>query len=202
MIDNQVSLGQPSEQKTGLQSNYPTEIYNPQTTPWESIKDNVVRIEHSHFGENAYSEEKLKEYFNRPDCTVALLRDPQTHTVVGFSYTTPAETEYDEEFHPERLEELEQLDGKSAYIGDTAIDRSYMGKHLVEKMMRTLEDELVRKGYRYMERDAATANNYAVNIKKTYEANGRLVYAEPEPHKSKYGSQQFFRMRLPEPPKE
>lgn len=202
MTDNQELEGIPLDQEVRSSTPYLSEVYNPQNTNWESVKDDVVRIEKSHFGENAYSAEKFKDYFDNPDCTVILLRDPATNTVVGFTYTSPAEQSYDEEFHPERLTELAELDGKSAYVEDTAIDKDYIGKHLVGQMMTALESELVNRGYSYLERDAAVTNDYAANIKKTYEANGRLVYAEPEPHESIYGSQQFFRMRLPEPFKE
>lgn len=201
MVDNQELRGPTPTEETGLPTHYPTEIYDPQTTPWESIRDDILRIEQSHFGENAFREETFQKSFANSDCIVVLLRDPRTHHVIWFTYTSPADTAYDNTFHPERLPEIAQLDGKSAYVEDTAIDRDYMGKHLVGWMMQTLESELAKKGYKYIERGAATANNYAANILKTYQASGRIVYAEPEPHESKYGPQQFFRMKLPSPGK-
>lgn len=66
-------------------------------------------------------------------------------------------------FHPER----EKLPC-TAYIQNTALNPDNIGHELVGRLMAKLEVELMEKGYKYLERDSAIANNYAANIQKRY----------------------------------
>ena len=58
--------------------------------------------------------------------------------------------------------------------------------------METLEAELRRRGYKYIERDTAVEGGYADNVRKNYA--GRII--EEQPHPSEYGDQVFFCMTL------
>jgi hypothetical protein len=171
------------------------EVYNPLEVPWEQIKDDILRIERVHFGDNAFDEATFIDAFADLDGAHVLLRDTHNRRVVGFTYALPAEKSYDEEFHPERLNEIRALDARVAYIEDTAIDPEYTGHRLVGPLIAKLEEALVKKGYGYLDRDAAVVNNYAANIAKAY--GDRIVARYP--HDSRYGPQVFFRIRLQTP---
>lgn len=58
--------------------------------------------------------------------------------------------------------------------------------------METLEEELRRRGYQYIERDTAVEGGYADNVRKNYAS--RII--EEQPHPSEYGDQVFFCITL------
>lgn len=167
------------------------EVYDPRKTPWEQIKDDVVRIEQAQFGTNAFSEGTYKFKFDDPNGTHVLLWDTSRGEVVGVCITQPAEPYY-KRYHPERLFDIVTLDAPTAYIWNTVIDPAYTGQGLVGVLMTTLEEALVKKGYGYLDRDAAVANNYAANIAKAYADRIISQYL----HDSAFGPQMFFRIRL------
>ncbi len=168
------------------------EVYDRRTTTWNDIRSDVLLIEKAHFGEKGYTEKVFMRDFNNPECTAVFLRDKGSGKIVGFSYALPADELYSESVRPERVARIKALNKRVAYIEDTVIDPAYTGHGLVSLLMSTMEHELVRKDYGYIDRDTTEANNYAAKIYKNYQ--GRIMLSEP--HDSKYGPQVFFRIRL------
>jgi hypothetical protein len=159
---------------------------------WENIREDILRIEKVQFGDMAFDEETFRSAYSNPKCIFAVLRDTESGRIIAFSYVLSADESYNSDFCSERIEELRILDGPVAYIEDTAMDPQYIGHHLIGSLLSLLEETLVERGYKYLDRDAATSNNYAANIQKTYGSRILTTY----PHDSKYGPQVFFRIRL------
>lgn len=158
-------------------------IYNSQEYPWDNIKDEILTLEKDEFSKNAWSESTLKKGFIGKDSVAVLLIDSTTGRIIGFSYAVKGGLDHN--FKP-----VDKAD--TAYIENTIIDKTYRGKGLIGLMMDKLEKELIKKGYKFLERDARVANNYAANIKKHYQ--DRIV--ESFPHNSRYGEEVFFRIKL------
>lgn len=59
-------------------------------------------------------------------------------------------------------------------------------------MLDVLDLELLKKGFKFLERDSVTANDFADNIRKAYK--GRILLENR--HGSKFGEQVFFRINL------
>lgn len=161
---------------------FTTEVYKPNLAAWEKIQDRIIALEQEAFGEKAFSVQELAKDFLNEKNTIILLKD--SDLVIGFTYARSL----DEADEPGREDEI----GETAYMWDTVIQKEYRGRHLVGVLMNALEEELRRKKYRYVERVAAVANNYANNIAKHYK--DRIVRSEPR--ETKYGSQVFFRIKL------
>ncbi len=173
------------------------ELYNAEQTPWEMIREDVVGLERMHFGEGGFQEDRLKAGFMGSKNASVIVRDQGR--LVGFVYAEPSQAAYDEipgyyltESGERRHLELKKNE-QTAVVGDIAIHKNYMGLHLTGLMMKKLEEELVRKGYLYLEQDAAIDNNYAANVKKNYA--DRII--ESFEHGSMWGPEVFFRIKLP-----
>lgn len=172
-------------------SNYEVEVYRPEEIPWDTIKEDILRIDSSASEGEPFPEEMLERDFQDPDTTVILMRDRQTDAIVGFSYAKPTTKTYPEDF-PERPASQD-----TAYIYYTALDTSHQGQGLVVPLLEKLDEELSRRGYMFIERDAAddkgeeTEESYADKLRKNYRER---IVAE-ESHDSEYGPQVFFRMR-------
>lgn len=171
------------------------EIYDQSSLPWESIREEILGIELSAFGpEKAFDEKMLKMDFKDPKSVIVLARDKNTSKIVGFTYAKSTAETYPEDY-PERENSVD-----TAYIYDTAFAPEYQGEGLVSPLMKELERQLVSKGYRFLERDAANTRDglkagketYADKIRRNYQ--GRIL--KEEAHDSEYGPQIFFRMRL------
>lgn len=94
-----------------------------------------------------------------PNSVIALVKDPLTDEVVGYSWAIPINY-----MTPER--EAEMFD--TAYIYFTVIKESQRGKGLVGHVTDQLLKEIATKGYTYVERDSRIENGYADNIDKNY----------------------------------
>jgi ribosomal protein S18 acetylase RimI-like enzyme len=165
--------------------NFIAEVFDLAVLSWEDIKETVISIEREAFGDKSFSDDDLSKDFQDKRNTVVLLKQAGSNTIIGFTYAKPTEEiDPSEEIRPEK---------EVAFIWDTVIRKSFRHKHLVGILMNSLEEELRKRGYKYFEREAAVANNYAANISKQYK--GRIL-EQSEPHDSVYGSQVFFRIRL------
>ncbi len=168
------------------------DVYDPEQTPWENVKNEVVRVEVSAFGEDkAFDEEILQKDFEDPSTIIILAKDSTTDEIIGFSYAKPTVKTYPEDF-PDR-----QGNDDTAYIYDTALEKSHQGKKIVGPLTEKLEGELMRKGYSFVERDSADSSaaeeeTYADKIRRNY--SGRII--KEEVHESEYGPQVFFRIKL------
>ncbi|MBX4201169.1 hypothetical protein KW786_03540, partial [Candidatus Parcubacteria bacterium] len=96
----------------------------------------------------------------------------------------------------------EGSDKDTAYISDAAIMPAYQHVGLIGPMMRELEAELVKKGYRFFEIDAADikygekGESYADKIRKNYP---KRIISEEAHDSPAFGPQVFFRIELPKP---
>lgn len=163
---------------------YVSVVFDPTRDSWDSIRDDILRIENEQFGDGAFQDDYLGHEFGDPANTAVVLRDEATSRVAGFTYAVPIGLiEWD------RV--LESRD--TAYICDTALGAAYQGRRLIAPMMAALERELRRRGYQFLERDAAVSNGYAAKIERAY---GDRIVVQGEPRDSEYGPQVFFRIRL------
>ena len=157
----------------GSTGQYRTEVFQFDSQSWTDIATDVLRIEKACFGELGYSEEIFKKDFSETDTTVILLRDSRSK-VIGYTYALPKEKPY------------------TANVESTAIDPEFQGRGLVGKLIGRLEEELIKRGFKFMERDVAIGNGYADSIQRHY--GSRIL--EWHDHPSDYGPQRFFRIRL------
>lgn len=159
-------------------------MYDPQSMRWDHVAPDVMRIERQQFGDGAFDEEYLAGEFTDPENVAVVLIDTVSERVAGFTYAVPASL----------VDRAYSFPNKgTAYVCDTAIDFAHQGRGLVGAMMTVLEVQLRRRGYRYLERDAAVQNGYAAKIERAYA--GRII-TQGEPHLSEYGLQVFFRIDL------
>lgn len=170
-------------EKLEINNDYSTELFDFNPESWTQIKDDILGIEGLCFVVGlAYTENLFAADFSQPRATIILLRDP-SKKIIGYTYALPINAD-----KPEREEEKDE----TAIVDSTAIDPQYQGKGLVGKLIGELEKELIRKGFRFMERDAAIPNGYADTVQRHY--GDRVI--ESRDHDSKYGPQRFFRIKL------
>lgn len=160
-----------------------TEILKPSLANWELIKDKILFIEKEAFGNGAFGEEEMMTDFLDPKNIVVLLKDDTKEEVIGFTYSKPFEPETDDS---------PALPGETAWIWDTVIQKEYRGRGLLGQMMSVLEVELKKLGFKYIERNALIANNFAESITKHYKE--RIIKSYPLD--SRWGPQIFFRIKL------
>ncbi len=181
------------------------QVYDALQTSWESIKDQIVGIEIESFGqEKAFDEDTLKDGFTNPGNTIVIVKDTKNDKIVGFTFAKPATSTYLEDF-PKRVKSkrFDFMRDDAAYIYDTAFAREYQHLGLVAPLMQTFETLLKEKGYSYMDRDSednredGKSETYADKVRKNY--TDRIVRTYR--HKSIYGWQRYFRIRLDKPQK-
>lgn len=155
-----------------------------QFTPesWARVKGDILRIEQICFDGKGYSEETFEKDFSRPEAAVVILRN-HTGKIIGYSYALPVNIE-----EPEREEEKDE----TANIDSTAIHPDYQGQGLVGILIGKLEEELRKRGFKFIEREAVIGNGYADSIQRHYR-DRVLGWRDQD---SKYGPQRFFRIRL------
>jgi ribosomal protein S18 acetylase RimI-like enzyme len=130
--------------------NCKAEVYDQKKFPWDEIRENILDIELSAFGkEKAFDEEMLKRDFEHPESTVILARGAETNKIIGFTYAMPTAIVYPEDYPDRRPNE------NTAYICDSAFDKSYRGKGLISPTIEELEKQLAAKGFSFVERDSA-----------------------------------------------
>jgi len=155
-----------------------TEIFDPETQSFEEIKEDILSIEHEAFGEHSFPDEWFpRDFCKEKENVVVLLRGPASKKVIGFTYAKPITNEKPD----------------TAFIWNTAIQKNFQHQGLVGLLMETLEKELMKRGFKYMEREAAYNNGYADKIAKHYK--GRIV-EQSEPHEVFHDTQVFFRIKL------
>lgn len=175
---------------------YNIRVHAPNTSIWQTIREDILEIERHHFGNKAFSEQVFHHYFSNPNSVIVLITDKKTQRIIGFLFTVPAFEAYEDNFHPDRKIKNQQRLDRTAYIEDIAIHKDHIGKGFAGKLMKTLEDELWTQGYRFLELDALTYNNYAANIAKNYTTQ---IIEQSDPYQSYYGPQIYFSIRLNDP---
>jgi hypothetical protein len=159
-------------------------IWQPATESWHLLEPDIMFLERQAFGDKAFEAKHLKTELTDPTHVVALLRDGGTSRVMGFTYAIPVT-----EVEPHRAPAA----ANTAYIADTVLEEGLRGRRLVGVLMASLEDELRRRGFKFLERHAAVAHGYAAKISKHYSTR---IEAQRRPNESEWGPQVFFRIRL------
>ncbi len=162
---------------------FKSEIFDVNISKWEDIREKILSFEKENFGDGAFPESELKVDFLDSKNVVVLLKNIESKEIIGFTYAKP--------FEPETDDSQGKL-GETAWVCDTIIEKEYRGKGLLRIMMSTLEEELKDRGFKYLERNAMVANNYAENISKHYK--DRIIKSFPLD--SRWGPQMFFRIKL------
>lgn len=171
------------------------QFYDPLFFPWETISDAVMAMERYNFPKHPEPVEKLRGIFADPKSSIGVVLDPDAENpLVGFSVILPAETEYsfpDWQF-PERLTEPAIDLSKAAYVHVTQLAGDHQGHKLVTKLNPMMMQWLLTTEYDYLERDAATENDYAAKLVAAYEDQIIKQFIHP----SKFGEQMFLRQHL------
>ncbi|NTV44095.1 MAG: GNAT family N-acetyltransferase [Candidatus Yonathbacteria bacterium] len=158
------------------------EVVRPITLLDKKILDQIISIEKEAFGSRAFTEQEITDdLFDEENIFVILRKDDEQ--IIGFTYAKPSDEEHSQI----------PLNTKTAFIWDTAIQKEFQRKGLIQVLMSCLEEELRRRGYTHLEREATTNNNYAEHIATHYKDK---IEIQSEPHDSSYGKQIFFRIRL------
>lgn len=160
-----------------------TEVFSNNKTDWLKIKDVIFSLEKEAFDEYPFTNEELEVDFLNTENIIVLLINIENNKVIGFAYAKPSE--------PESLDSPAKP-GETAWMWDTVIKKEYRGKKLLGMMMERLEEELKKIGFKYLERNAMVANNFAENITKHYKERIIKTFAL----ESKWGPQVFFRIKL------
>lgn len=147
------------------------EFIPPSTSNWKLFGESIYGIEKSLFGDKSLAEDWLRSDINDLKTMLVLLKDD--NSIVGFTYAVP---------------ESEEI----ARIVDTTIAKKYQGRGMVVKLINCLEEELKRRGYKYMTRDAMVENGYADKIEKNY--SSRIV--EMWNLDSQWGKQRHFKIKI------
>lgn len=162
---------------------FTAEIFNPLLYKWEDVREKILFLENEAFGKEAFNESELQTDFSDKNNVVVLLRDNDSDEIIGFTYAKPFEPETDDS--PAKR-------GETVWMWDTIIKKEYRGRGLLKVMMSTIEEELKNRGFKYLERNALVANNFAENIGKHYK--DRIIKSFPLD--SRWGPQIFFRIKL------
>src|SRR3989344_5174410 len=124
----------PEFKSENVRENCALEIYDAKKTPWNEIKDDIMRIEIS------------KEAFEDPASIIIITKDMGKNKIVGFSLAGPAAIAYLEDY-PER-----PTNDDTAYIWDSAFEKGYQGHGLIPPVNEEMEQQLTKRGFSFMER--------------------------------------------------
>ncbi len=158
-------------------------IFDNTLSGWIDLEDEIFSLEKEAFSGEAFTKDTLEADFLDSKNLVVVLKNTTSNEAVGFTYAKPLDPEGDDS--PAKQ-------GETAWMWDTVIKKEHRGKGLLGIMMSTLEEELRNRGFKYLERNALIANNFAENIDKHY--NDRII--KKFPLDSRWGPQIFFRIRL------
>ncbi len=159
------------------------EVFDNNQSSWVEIKDTIVSLEKEAFEQHPFIEDELEKDFLNPENTIVFLKNLDSQEVIGFAYAKPREPE---------TSDSPAKPGETAWMWDTVIKKEFRGKGYLGVIMDKLEEELRNRGFKYLERNALVANNFAENISKHYKE--RII--KNFPLESKWGPQVFFRIKL------
>jgi len=146
---------------------------------WEELKDQIMEIERSAFGDKAEMEEELGSEFENPENVGLLLREGKDNSVVGYCLGVPNK---------------DDQTGKTLHISSTALLSKYHGRGLVVKLLQAMDVQARQRGFEFYTRFTRADNNYAGNLQKAYKD---FILEVGEPQTTEYGTQVRIRMRIP-----
>ncbi len=159
------------------------EIFNNSPSMWADIQEKILYLEKEAFGSRSFTQQALEMDFLDSKNIIILLKEEDRKKIIGFTYAKPREPE---------TNDSPANKGETAWVWDTVIEKKHRGKGYLGTMMTSLEEELKRRGFRYLERNALVANNFAKNIDKHYRE--RII--KKFSLESEWGPQIFFRIKL------
>jgi GNAT superfamily N-acetyltransferase len=162
---------------------FEAEVFDNNPSRWMEIKENIVSLEKEAFEEEPFTAETLEADFLDPQNIIVLLKGIESEEIIGFAYAKPSESE---------TEDSPAKPGGTAWMWDTVIQKEYRGRGLLGVIMSVLEEELKTRGFKYLERNALVANNFAENISKYYKDRIIKTFSLD----SRWGPQVFFRIKL------
>lgn len=167
-------MSQSREDTTIKKTEFKAGLFNPEQTAWETAGTEIAEIEKLCFGNEAYSEERLKAEIESLDTVTVILKTKEGQ-IIGFSYARP-----------------DAAVPGSALIYTTDIHPLYQGRGLVGEIMGTMEGELRKKNFSFMTRHCGVSSGYADKVQKHY--GNRIV--ETYDRESRFGPQRFFKIKL------
>ncbi|MBI4599955.1 hypothetical protein HY732_03455 [Candidatus Uhrbacteria bacterium] len=157
--------------------------------PWEKVRGDVLAIAKDAFlSPDMVSELDLHAWYMNPDSVTVLLKDAQSDQILGYTTAIPVRDWYREDPRMRKR----QIYPETAYIPMTFIARAYQHRGLIEPLMSTMEQALIDRGYRFIERDARVVGGYADAIGRHY--GDRIVSSEVR--KTNVGPLAHFRIML------
>ena len=174
--------GNPIEDRPNQRIN--TEVYNPEIIPWRYIRKPIEDIDKVAIPKISFGSTLLKTMFVDPKNTVILLRSSQK--IIGYAVAKPIG-----EIDRNRTEE----NAETAYVSITALHPNFQRQRLVHPLLDALDEELQRRGYRYVERAARIAFGYARTLEEKY--RDFIVNTKTEKHPYLKEPMLYMRIRLP-----
>ncbi len=167
-----------------------TSVLNPSVDTWEKIGQEILKIEKAAFGgKKAFRNEVSQSLYENPENIYVLMRD-ESGEAIGCTFATRI---YDPEVPAHHNPQIRQDDKETAYIMSTGFLPQYQRKRLVVPLLNTLEEELRKRGYESIERDADKASGYADSLIKN---NPDRIIEYHDRLDPVYGLQVCIRMRL------
>lgn len=133
-------------------------------------------------GQDHTSYDNLSSAFCDPATVAFTLQD--NGQLVGFTFAIPIDR-----FNPTRQREAQE----TAYLYGTAITPDHQGKKLVKSLTDPLLRTLLKRGYKFVERDAVIPNGYADAISRAY---GDSIIESYDHERFELGPQRFFRIDI------
>jgi len=129
------------------------EKYDPITAQWEVIAPDLLEIVEKAFLGKVSSIDWLKKNFDDQETVALIVKEISTDRVVGYAYALP-------------LHGYEADD--TVHLAAIAIHPRCQKNKLTGGMMSIMEDEFLKRGYRYISGDYAIENGFADTVQKHY----------------------------------
>lgn len=150
--------------------------------PRRGVIDAVMCMQANTFSDGGLEREILEKDFRNPKNTILVLYN-EGGLPIGITYAEPA---------AQIFSDLQ--DEKTAYVSLTLIDGDYRGNGLVWTMLEGLDEELRKRGYTHVLRDASSHDGYAERLCQHY--GSRVENPDVAEHESVYGRQKRLLIQL------
>ena len=180
-------------QEIELTPSYQIEVWTSKNISPESLIEDIKQF--SQLSTNAFGKtigmkyDEAAEYLMNFVNTVVVIREDNSHRIVGYSIAEPSTQVYpDNDLYTDRKPTID-----TAYLTITVIAPSKRGQHLFEHLELALKTELIVKGFEYLEIDASAEvadgkESFADKIIKNN--SNRIV--ETKIHNSPLGKQMYI----------
>src|SRR3989339_1371167 len=153
------------------------EVFDLTKNTWTNISQDILNIENTVFGANADPE--LPVFFQDPATVAVLLREHKSNKIVGYTHAFP-----DVNDNPKTV----------AHVDSVALLPEYQGRGLVKTLNRRLEEELIKRGYKFITLNAGKESGYAEKVARSYK--DRIIESRDIVSKYGHGPQRYFKIKL------